>query len=223
MRDPRESKLWVPFNSDPAPRSVGDSEELRQLVGDEVERFRERCKVLSMSVDRRSDDIYSRGFAKPRMWEQYGDAYRGVCLGFHRHALSAAAAASLEGQGLLEAGFVAYWNEDAIIEVSLAAARRNPRRAIDATFDDQWQPMFLRKLTDWAQEDEYRFILHAREAEPVYREVEFPPEALSFVYVGEDSADAVDTFARWCRERYPSAELGILYWTNAHPNVWPIL
>ncbi|WP_458179926.1 DUF2971 domain-containing protein [Bradyrhizobium sp. 14AA] len=31
--------------------------------------------------------IWSRGFCRPRMWQQYGDNYRGVCMVYDRQAL----------------------------------------------------------------------------------------------------------------------------------------
>jgi hypothetical protein len=42
------------------------------------------------AVGRGVNNIWGRGFSRPRMWQQYGDNYRGVCMIFDRAALQRA-------------------------------------------------------------------------------------------------------------------------------------
>jgi hypothetical protein len=91
MRDPVENKDILPsiaWRGDPpdADRAIEEVYELLRAA-------RDRMRVLSFTrdADRRAE--YS-GFdccwARPRMWELYGDVHRGVCLLFDRRALDRA-------------------------------------------------------------------------------------------------------------------------------------
>jgi hypothetical protein len=113
MRDPRESKRW----GYEAPRAP--SMDLR----DEVTRFSElirlanelpdRVKVLSLTQDdvgERDTEaaVFGRGFAHPRLWEQYADKHSGICLCFDRQELTRTLTIRLRRSGPVEHGPVEY-------------------------------------------------------------------------------------------------------------------
>ena len=59
---------------------------------------------------RSPDEDYRRGYARPRMWEQYGDNHRGVCLVFDKAELHATVMPQLEALGPHWHGAVTYSN-----------------------------------------------------------------------------------------------------------------
>jgi hypothetical protein len=83
MRDPTENKHLQP-GIPITERSL--SSEAMQAVWARVRQARDGCRVLSMTRDLTDPEIAGDTFeacwARPRMWEQYGDIHRGVCLVF---------------------------------------------------------------------------------------------------------------------------------------------
>jgi hypothetical protein len=91
MRDPIENKDILPsiaWSGDPP-----DADRAIQQVYTELKAARDRIRVLSFTHDADDRSEYS-GFdccwARPRMWEQYGDVHRGACLLFDRPRLERA-------------------------------------------------------------------------------------------------------------------------------------
>jgi hypothetical protein len=89
MRDPRESKELNPVASGPA--SLEATRRFAKLHADSRQ-VKRRVKVLCLTRDDPrnpdgEDAIFGRGFAHPRLWEQYADNHRGICLCFDREKL----------------------------------------------------------------------------------------------------------------------------------------
>jgi len=107
------------------------------------------------------------GWARDRMWGQYADAHRGVCLWFNRDKLQQSAREALGLLGECIAAEVTYPDDDwppksqAIDMVALrdlgeeAYLRRQAR----------WR--FFEKRKDWEGEREYRILLLPAEGNPV--------------------------------------------------------
>lgn len=79
MRDPIENKDILPSIS----WYGSDADSAIQAVYTELRTAHDRMRVLSFTRDAERDAEYA-GFdccwSRPRMWEQYGDLHRGVCL-----------------------------------------------------------------------------------------------------------------------------------------------
>ena len=66
------------------------------------------AKVLCATLDNESalgrgvNNIWGRGYSRPRMWQQYGDNYQGVCMIFDRAALQRAIEASVPSGSALD-------------------------------------------------------------------------------------------------------------------------
>jgi hypothetical protein len=59
----------------------------------ELEPLKRWIKILSLTSDAPDIDPFSesrRYYSHPRLWDQYADRYRSVCLVFDQHALTAA-------------------------------------------------------------------------------------------------------------------------------------
>jgi hypothetical protein len=91
MRDPRESRDWRivgEFGGDRKDDSLRE-DTLRWIkFNRELQERKRLMKVLSLTRDdpdrgNRMSVLFGRGFAHPRLWEQYADNHHGVCLCFH--------------------------------------------------------------------------------------------------------------------------------------------
>lgn len=89
--DPKETKEWVFAIGGLGPQD--DYVSVEDVSAQVSRAIKSRAHVLCASLDVRSIDslapeVHSRGFARPRMWDQYGHRHTGVCLVFHREHLS---------------------------------------------------------------------------------------------------------------------------------------
>ena len=89
MRDPLENKwIFSYWYEVPDGMTDDDPEHPGQAVAfieDRASRIRESAKVLSLTLDteglEESDELFGRGWARARMWEQYAENHAGVCRG----------------------------------------------------------------------------------------------------------------------------------------------
>jgi hypothetical protein len=152
---------------------------------------------------RSPDEDYRRGYARPRMWEQYGDNHRGVCLVFDKAELHATVMPQLEALGPHWHGAVTYSN--AAIQRGLdhrLPARRqdDPHRrgdieaALAAHFSEHFGLLLFTKMEDYSDERETRYVVFDGAEEPfVY--VDYGT-SLRAVVVGESFSEAGMTEAR---------------------------
>ncbi len=95
-RDPIENvKQWVSFSDSSRGTSIstGDLKIVQQAILQKILLAKQIC--FCKNDDRINEDgihltppFEYYGFLKPRMWDQYGDIYKGVCLAFSRSKLS---------------------------------------------------------------------------------------------------------------------------------------
>jgi Protein of unknown function (DUF2971) len=167
MRDPAENKDFLPavaFFSDPP-----NAEQASWDAAWQLEQHRDAARVLSFTREAMGPDAaggtHDSCWARPRMWEQYGDVHRGVCLVFRRDRLEDTLRARLAGQGNHFLGDVRY---------SAAGIADTPLRTIvdERIFDDarrtqvvgdlverHREDFFLAKTLDWATKYEFRAVL----------------------------------------------------------------
>lgn len=172
MRDPRESHLWAASGSHYGP-PVPKENALFFGFTDRLMEEKATFKVMSLTRDVERpppNEIFGRGFARPRLWEQYGGNHAGVCLCFDRTVLVSHLETELNGLGATRHGDVVY--EDAPIYVlhfdmrEVVARGINP--VVDELLDTQVDELFFTKLCDWETEFEYRFVVRTGDADPVF-------------------------------------------------------
>jgi Protein of unknown function (DUF2971) len=129
---------------------------------------RDQVRILSLTRDRPSGAADSagyqaaRGFARPRMWETYGDRHQGVCFVFETESL----VKSFDSLGLTNAfsGNVNYEPPSVDLFQSLLfdvvgihdLAILSERIAVKLINDREM--LLFRKHPDWSGEDEFRLL-----------------------------------------------------------------
>src|SRR5690606_34757584 len=113
--DPKESKNWE-FNFHTEDNLKPTHQESMQLWHDVTNEIKTKCKVLCFSKDMKGlgansiNDIYLRGYSKPRMWAQYGSKHRGVCLIFERERLESLLVSQFDAKADLYGSDITYRN-----------------------------------------------------------------------------------------------------------------
>jgi hypothetical protein len=226
MRDPLENKAWRPqpaayWNSSAQgqPGDPGHPETNYWQFNVSAGQIWDQAHLLAFTVD--ADDYsaenerFGRGWARARMWEQYGEEHAGVCLAFDRERLVASIAASLQSQGLASAYHrpVEYTEsgKEPLILGSDMLTEKISSETVSAFIEANHDSLFFLKALDWRSEYEYRFVLTARpDGEGVF--VEFD-DSLVGIVAGEKFPDWQIAGALELAARH-EAEAVQLHWDN---------
>jgi hypothetical protein len=228
MRDPRESSQWSisvgGFVGDvDYPNDIRDFWQFNRRVNE----LKSHVKVLSLTQDTTHDGdpaaiAFGRGFAHPRLWEQYAENHRGVCLCFNSELLHRRLAEELQPYGQLHYGPVAYENREiAPAAVETLVEKLRTRGPIDAASDhlrDHIGELFFTKLCDWETESEYRFVIQTDDPRAVYARVS---TSLRAVILGADegSRSYEPSFAKVCDAA--GVEIFHMRWNHGFPRLAP--
>jgi len=227
VNDPRESKSWVFSLSCPAGKTPEEEEfvHLQELATSMV---KNNCKVLCTSQDDPRavadgvDYSFHRGYARPRMWAQYGDEHRGVCLVLDRNALNDQIGDHLRGRGRVYSGPVEYanWHADEVLAFNL-----NYGDIVDGSLDAVLQAKverhhrayFFTKAEDWSSEIEWRWVVCGTDSKP-----EDVPlgGSLRAIVLGADFPQVYEPAIVPFGERF-SVPIARLCWRNGTPIVMP--
>jgi hypothetical protein len=166
MNDPRESKDWHPplvFRGD------------LQLTENEIDAFnravaecKKRIRVAAFCLDQPFDEEYNRsrrGYSRPRMWAQYAENHKGVCIVMDRSGLDQAIHLRYPDQrdSWVLAGKVEYVETARDDPASRAIVLRDDHN-IEASVQDHFRMLaarlFFVKQVDWRDENEYRWVYY---------------------------------------------------------------
>lgn len=173
--------------------------------------YAHHVKVLCFTQDapfkHDAERLFSFGYARPRMWEQYGDDHRGVCLCFQRDEVLATLELEANGDypastvpaGAYRHGAVAYRRtgpDQKALTAPLASVTTNPWEVAssDEAYeflvehrDALWGELLFAKLDDWEGEREYRWVMLRRDdPNPVFVPYR---TTLRSIIVGEEFPD----------------------------------
>lgn len=227
VNDPRESKDWTFSLSASSDKNVANDEffAIQQQASTYI---KAHCKLLCMSRDdpRSADDgpdyAFHRGYARSRMWAQYGGNHSGVCLIFDRHKLNNCIAQELGSKGKIYSGNVKYLNfdmnyvnafqvdYDEIASTSLTAA-------LNQKIEQYYKTYFFTKAEDWASEIEWRWVLRGNDVNPEY--VSFASSILAIV-LGVDFPQKQLPDIEYFALKF-NIHLARIVWNNGQPGVLP--
>lgn len=227
VNDPRESKRW--FFSVSSPDGL-------KLEGEEFFRLQERAnslvkskiKVLCTSQDDPRavtdgfDAAFHRGYARPRMWAQYGDGHSGVCLVLDRMALDNRIRTELLGKGVVYAGPVAYANldddEQPAFHLNYSEVLAGSLEEVLRTkVDRHHRTFFFTKAEDWSSEIEWRWVVCGTDSEPEYVSIQ---DSLRAIVLGQDLPSVYEPAIVPFGKRY-GVPIARVHWRNGMPLVLP--
>jgi hypothetical protein len=190
LRDPVENKDWVQALWTSAAWPTADVERFQELT----RRVLYETKILSFTLDAPTvaeSPEHARGYARPRMWEQYAENHAGACLVFDRELLAESLLPALSVFNDTIADEVVYsdvplpGHEGARSLVAAALTQAGDgdlERGLRRHLHEHARELFFRKLTDWVTEREYRYLIldnNPLDVSAHYR------DALQAVIVGE--------------------------------------
>ena len=171
--DPKESKDWK-FDFHLVKGQLVTDDESNKIWRDVSSEIKTKCKVLCFSKDKIGlgeeflNDIYLRGFAMPRMWAQYGDNRKGVCLIFNKKNITKLIVEQFGTNADIYGSNVEYRN------VMLKGDIFNSPYTINYNFlkdvglnefvrsyvAEYNAELFFEKSLDWRDENEFRYLMH---------------------------------------------------------------
>lgn len=197
--DPKESKNWK-FDFHVEDKLSPTYDESMKLWHDVSEEIKTKCKVLCFSKDMPGlgqdmiNDIYLRGFAKPRMWAQYGDNHKGLCFAFERKRIEALLIEQFGQCAELYGSDINYKNSPLKGDIT-----RSPytldypllrevgiAEYVKLHIDTYNAELIFEKSLDWRDENEYRFLKHIDSLENQFLHFE---NALKGIVFGADTSE----------------------------------
>lgn len=199
--DPKERKSWLFDFGTNEGRDLGvynRDEQSAWLSGE----FKSKTLMACFSRDSESlsgihiNDIFKRGFCKPRMWAQYGDSHRGVCLVFDRERLERQIDLQLADKYVVMHGPVKY------IDRSIARDLfREQQYTINVDvlevvgreeyfyrhLHTHYQQLFFEKMLDWKDENEWRLVAFSQTSDPFY--LKYKNSLVGLVF-GDETSEA---------------------------------
>ena len=172
MNDPLENKPWQ-FPPTSLFRDDQDkAESLRRWLRfrNKTESIWNSAKLLALTEDAAGEPYlgkaarYGKAWARARMWDQYADRHRGVCLLFDPGLLNARVQESLGSQQLPRAYAkqVRYSPSGpfpSILSLSLSADELDRPKGVERFIEDHHEELFYVKALDWEGEREFRYVV----------------------------------------------------------------
>lgn len=172
FRDTNDPREYKKFNVRMAGRDLGH-DVYEQVVRLADEMLKDTWGLACLTMDNPSAtepvNTWDRGWARSRMWAQYGENHGGVCLVFDRQEMVREVVDQLDAEGDAGHGPVRYENSAALNAFVIDANRVDPANPLIAVTNQMWahhEELFLLKARDWETEYEYRFLLRRQEPSP---------------------------------------------------------
>jgi hypothetical protein len=229
MRDPRESRSWA-ITGGGHRATEEDADSLREDTllwiefNSELQERKRLIKVFSLTRDdSRERDwrsaVFGRGFAHPRLWEQYADNHHGVCLCFDLGKLIDEMGAAVTAAERLDHDAVVYADAEIVADALHVSMEELRAHGVSATVTKHVREhigeLFFTKLRDWETEMEYRFVVETDHPDPIYVNVR---RALRAVILGAEVSGFYEpAFSALC----DPAAIAILRmnWVHARPHL----
>lgn len=195
--DPKETKAWqfdlgTNNNIDLGAYKMG---ELSTWLSNEL---KQNARLACFSKDSAAltgnhlQDIFKRGFCKPRMWVQYAEKHSGVCLVFDLKKLTQQIEEQFGHSSLVLAGAVEYVDRSVVRSlvdqqymINLDVLESVGRTAyVDLHLRTHYPRLFFEKMVDWRDETEWRWIVFNNTSGELYLNI---TKCLSGVMFGENT------------------------------------
>ena len=234
LNDPRESKTW-PF-AFYSHSLIGNRLFRPELFAEATRNIVQKTLVLCCSRDDPcikgdSDDRPIRsGYGHPRMWAQYADRHKGVCLVLDQNLLHACILSHF-GQANLFSGPVEY------LTTMKGPSSRSPSGCYDLVYLEDYvqrgisnamedhirrfqKDLFFTKHQDWRDEWEYRWIARVENDTPYLIPI---ADCLHAIILGQDCPPEItEEIVQFCRAKNTPVHRAIWHgWQlSLLPNLW---
>jgi hypothetical protein len=190
MRDPAENKDLLPATAFFTKEGVDQEKAYWEALG-LIKQERDRMRLLSTTRDvthyPQPNEMFGCCWARPRVWEQYADAHRGVCLVFDRVWFTNALTKSF-GENI-EFGEVDYTPlgiadseaNSTLVDERLSDEATRQQAVLDYLTHSR-RDLFFLKSDDWTTEYEFRALLTSKEDEYAFADY---GDSLRAVVLGE--------------------------------------
>ena len=191
LNDPREAKMW-PFKFYARTAEPFDRDLFRLATEFVTKRSLIMCCSGNASTVSQADDHFGFGYAHPRMWAQYAEKHRGVCLALDRAELDTSVRETARDRqvfaGSVEYHETNYGSATGVADPYSVAYLEDVARADLATVMEphiarHQRDLFFTKHADWRDEWEYRWVVRSSDDEPLLVPI---TRALRGVLIGHD-------------------------------------
>lgn len=219
MRDPAENKDLTPGTAFFAQDGVDHERAYGEALW-MIKQERDRMRLLSTTRDVKVQprEAFGSCWARPRVWEQYADAHRGVCLVFSRDAFVAALiqrfgdSIEFEEVEYTPQGIAGSDAVRTLIDDRLFNASTRTQAVLDYLTTNRHDLFFL-KSDDWTTEYEFRGLLTSAEDEYAFAEY---GTSLRAVVLGEKFPEWQIAGAKQVCDAI-NVELKRIVWWNGRP------
>ena len=214
--DPREYIDW-------GVTVTGGSDKMEpfwQAVALVKENRKGKTKVLCLTMDDSKHQRFGlmrRGFARSRMWAQYGGNHAGMCLVFDKKVLEAEIGKTVISTEDCYFGPVVYTDQDFGIELNFDPTRETEadiQRVVDLYIRKNIRSLFFTKHLDWRDEMEYRAMVYDDKKEAVFSSI---TNCLKGIVLGHKFPAADIPLVQEYGRKYGS-KVGQLQWPDGIPS-----
>lgn len=158
-----------------------------ELLRDDAKLF---CTVQDDAV-RGAFRHWHRGYCRPRMWAQYSNNHRGICLIFDKEKLNSAITDGVGKQCWIRSGPIRYIDDDHdsihAFELDLDSVRQTSIEVeIEKMLQKHYKSYYFTKNSDWASEKEWRWVIKGAGVGDIF--VPFR-DSLAGIMLGPDTPD----------------------------------
>jgi hypothetical protein len=222
--DPKETKDWTFVLAGLSPNEDYFSiEEHSRAVSQAIKK---RSHIFCASADGPAEhaiapEAHSRGFGRPRMWDQYGDKHKGVCLVFFKEHLDRLIR-SQHPNAWHRRGKVAYLNRPLAPDlrvwepytINMPLLRQlGVHDYAEQHIYRHAAHLFFEKARDWRDEQEFRWLAVTGTSDDVF--VEFDCSLTAVVFGEHCSEEHVRSIVRLAKGG--GVQFEQLKWRNAAP------
>jgi hypothetical protein len=237
--DPRESKQWnFDFIGNAQRICLENYKEALNVFDDSIKNNsmilgfcgwnNEEMNFEKNAIPHYRQDYYRVGFARSRMWSQYGVKHTGVCLVFDRKNLEDQFKSTFETDKKFTGKVEYQYHLESFVRARKIECRNILRHGVDKALkmqiDKYFHEYFFLKLMDYRDEHEYRLVVIVDGDDSIGLPIE---SSLKGIIVGidfpRDKYKCIDALAQNCNS---SVERWYLSWQEGRPqlqNLWELL
>lgn len=231
--DPRESKQWnfdfigseqrVCYENHKEALSVFDNSiKNNSMILGFCGWNNEEMNFEENAIPHYRQDYYRVGWARSRMWSQYGAKHTGVCLVFDRKRLEEQFKSTFETNKTFSGRVEYQYHLESFVRARKIECRNiiehGIDKAIEIQIDKYFHEYFFLKLMDYRDEHEYRLVVIVDDGDSIGLPIE---SSLKGVIVGIDfprrEYEHIDELSQNCNS---AAERWFLSWQEGRPQLW---